>query len=229
MPDLSVVLPVFRTGAVFEELVARLCAVCERVGMDFEIVAVDDACPEGSGSIADAVAIREPRLRVLHLDVNQGQQRAVFRGIGEARGKYVAVLDADLQDSPEDLELLVRHLASRPVEAVFAGRRGMYQSARRMLTSRMFKLLLARMLRVPADAGSFVVMTRRMVDAIRRYRGGNPYLLALVGGSRLPVESIPVPRGTRPVGRSSYSTLRRLQFAWRAWRTAMALRRGIPS
>ena len=229
MPDLSVILPLYRCGDVFAELVNRTAATLHARGLSFEIIAVDDACPSGSGAAATMVAERMPEVRVLRHERNEGQQRAVFHGLVQSRGNYVAILDADLQDAPEDMGRLLDVIMLGQHHAVFAGRRGQYQKASRMLTSRLFKLLLAWLLHVPADAGSFVVMTRRMADRIKSYNGEHPYMLALIGGTRLPVTSIPVQRQTRPLGRSAYSTLGRIRFAWRAWRTAFQLRQGILS
>lgn len=229
VPNLSVIFPLYRCGDAFAELVNRTATTLRARGLSFEIIAVDDACPSGSGAAATMVAEQSPEVRVLRLEKNEGQQRAVFHGLLQARGNYVAVLDADLQDAPEDLGRLLDVIMLGEHHAVFAGRRGQYQRASRMLTSRVFKSLLARLLHVPSDAGSYVVMTRRMADRIICYRGEHPYLLALVGGAGLAVTSIPVQRQARPQGRSAYSALGRIRFAWRAWQTAFQLRQGIPS
>lgn len=221
---ISVVIPIYRSAAVLPELVARLTAMLQAQSPTFEIVAVNDACPDGSDTILRALAHEYPHLRIMTHPRNLGQQRAVLTGIRATTGQFVVVLDADLQDAPEDIPTLLTSLAQRRVDAVFAGRRGIYQSRSRMATSRLFKGLLASLLQVPRDAGSFVAMTRRTADAIKGYDGPHPYLLALVGATRLPIMSIPVPRSRRPVGHSSYTAFGRLRFAARALRTAWAIR-----
>lgn len=221
---LSVVLPVYRTGTVFPELVQRLVAVLRTQLLEYEIVAVNDACPAGSGDAILQVASENGCVKAILLPTNVGQQRAVQIGVRSASGDMVLVMDADLQDAPEDIPALLRVLRCGDVDAVFAGRRGIYQSRFRMLTSRLFKWLIARILGVPRDAGSFVVMTRRMANAVAEFTGPHPYLLAVIGGSGLPVVSVPVARSSRTVGQSSYTAVARARFALQALRTAWVVR-----
>ena len=231
MPNLSVILPLYRTADALEELHAGLVNVLEAAHLSFEIVAVNDACPQGSGPLLNALAARDPRVVPLHLPANAGQQRAVWQGLQKARGERIAILDADLQDEPEHLPTLLRALASHPVHAVFAGRRGQYQNRSRMATSYLFKHLLHLIAHVPPDAGSYVVFTRTMADAILRCPVPHPYMLALIGATGLPVLSLPIPRAPRPAGRSAYSPWTRLQFACRGLHTALTARlqhRGTP-
>jgi glycosyltransferase involved in cell wall biosynthesis len=222
MALVSVILPLYRTAAALEELYARLCAVLEPA--PFEIIAVDDACPEGSGAGLAAIAARDRRVVAIHLPSNTGQQRAVWLGLQRARGQHIVIMDADLQDRPEDIPALLAALAAHPVQAAFAGRRGAYQGPTRMATSVVFKRLLHLIAGVPPDAGSFVAMTRTMADAVLRLRARHPYMLALIGATGLPVVSIPVPRASRPSGRSAYSEWARLRFASRGLRTALLTR-----
>ena len=222
MPGISVILPLYRTADVFEELYARLCAVLDPE--PFEIVAVDDACPAGSGATLAAIASRDSRVVAIHLPANAGQQHAVWRGLRHARGQRIVIMDADLQDRPEDIPALLAALDTHRVHAAFAGRRGAYQAASRMASSAVFKRLVHLIAGVPPDAGSFVAITRTMADAVLRLRVRHPYMLALIGATGLPVLSIPIPRSSRPSGRSAYSEWARLRFACRGLRTALATR-----
>ncbi len=211
--DISVVLPLYRTAATLEELHRRLTAVLAGRTERYELILVDDGCPAGSGAVAARLAAGDGHVRHLTNERNRGQQWTVFRGVGEARGAVVAILDADLQDPPEQLPVLLDTLAEGRAEAVFAARQGQYQRWTRMVTSRVFKGLLQVWLGVPRGAGSYVVMTRRMADRVLRMRVRSPYMLALLGGSGLPLGAVPMERPRRPEGDSAYSTWRRVRFA----------------
>lgn len=224
MPDISVVLPLYRTAAVFDELCARLEAVFLTEGVSYELVCVDDACPAGSGELLRRRAEADPRIVPIYHATNQGQKRSTRHGLSLSRGAVVVLLDADLQDRPEDIPALLHALAEGGVEAVFAGRQGVYQTESRMAASRIFKTILHWVARVPADAGSFVAMSRKMADALLAVPAEEPYLLALVGATGLPVRSIPVRRVVRPVGQSAYSEWARLSFAWSGLLMAFRLR-----
>jgi polyisoprenyl-phosphate glycosyltransferase len=224
MPDVSVVLPLYRTAAVFDELCERLEAVFLAERLSFELVCVDDACPADSGERLRRRADADPRVVPVFHESNQGQRKSTRRGLGLAQGMVVIVMDADLQDRPEDIPLLLAALGRGDVDAVFAGRRGSYQSESRMAASRLFKTILHWVAGVPADAGSFVALSRKMVDALLAVPAEEPYLLALVGATGLPVRSVPVQRSLRPVGQSAYSEWARLSFAWGSLSTAFRLR-----
>lgn len=203
-PEISIVVPVYRNAETLDELYRRLRHVLEDRRLSYEILFVDDACPGGSLAVLEELARRDPQVAVLALERNVGQHRAVLAGLAHARGKWVAVMDGDLQDPPEAIPaLLARGQAG--FAAVFAGRRGRYESPFRLLTSRLFKGLLYLLCGVPADAGLFVVMNRQMVERLLAFGARQPFVVAMIGCSGLPLTSIPVARAQRPSGSSTYS------------------------
>jgi undecaprenyl-phosphate 4-deoxy-4-formamido-L-arabinose transferase len=119
------------------------------------------------------------------------------------------ILDGDGQDPPEAIPLLLQTLLP-PLEAVFAGRRGGYESRGRLLTSRLFKTLLGLLTGLPRDAGMFVAFSRRMASEILSFDGSRGSIVAMIGRSGLPVASIPVVRSARLEGVSAYSSWGRL-------------------
>ena len=83
-PELSVVVPVYRNASTLAALNDRLRAVLERVA-PFEVLFVDDCCPEGSRAVLERLAAEDPRVAALVLDHNVGQHRAVLAGLACAR------------------------------------------------------------------------------------------------------------------------------------------------
>lgn len=224
--DLAVVVPAYRTAATLEELYVRLDEVLASRGCAVRFVFVDDASPDADRAVLHRLAADDPRIDVVALDQNVGQQRATMIGLARAAATVVAVMDADLQDPPEALPQLLDELASGSFEAVFAGRRGHYESAGRLATSRVFKWLVHRLTGVPRDAGSYVVMTRRMVDAVSRLDARRPYLVGMIGATRLPTASVPVERLPRRAGESAYNGRTRLAMALPAiWQLLTTWRR----
>jgi undecaprenyl-phosphate 4-deoxy-4-formamido-L-arabinose transferase len=126
-------------------------------------------------------------------------------------------MDADLQDPPEAVPLLLEALG-RDGEAVFAGRRGSYQSATRMAATHLFRWVLHRLSarRLPRDAGLFVAMTRALAQRLALSPDPHPYVVGMIGRAGVPVHSIPVARRPNPQGRSGYSGWMRLRLASRA-------------
>jgi glycosyltransferase involved in cell wall biosynthesis len=207
--------PVYRNAEMLHELYRRLLRVLEAWQLSFEVLFVDDACPAGSLTVLKGLAQRDPRVAVLALKRNVGQHRAVLAGLAHVRGEWTVVMDADLQDPPEAIPYLLAK-GQEGFAAVFAGRRGRYESAFRLFTSRLFKRLLHLLCGVPADACLFVALNRPMVERLLTLGGPHPFIVAMIGCTRLPLTSIPVVRARRPSGSSAYSFWGRLRNSWRA-------------
>jgi glycosyltransferase involved in cell wall biosynthesis len=230
-PDLSVVVPVYRNAETLEELHRRLSRVLEHAGLSFEILFVDDACPEGSGLVLDRLVLADPRVTALSVQENGGQHRAVLLGLSRARGEWTVVMDGDLQDPPEEIPGLLQ-AGQAGALAVFAGRRGSYESSFRLFTSRVFKRTLHLLCGVPSDAGLFVALRRPAVDRLLSLPRRYPFVVAMIGASRVPMVSVPVVRERRRSGSSAYSQWCRVRSAASAflwlflWRLGALARRG---
>lgn len=101
-PEISVVVPVYGNSATLAELVERLDKALAPVG-ETEYVFVIDGSPDDSLEVLLGLAATRPYLRILELSTNYGQHAALSAGWEAVRGKVVLILDADLQQAPEDL------------------------------------------------------------------------------------------------------------------------------
>ncbi|HZN58786.1 MAG TPA: glycosyltransferase family 2 protein [Planctomycetota bacterium] len=229
--DVSVAVPVYRNAGTLRELHARISSVLSAERLSFELLFVDDACPDGSLAVLRELQRSDARVRVLALDRNVGQHRAVLAGLEMARGNCTVILDADLQDPPEAIPLLLAK-RQKGFAAVFAGRRGRYESIGRHVTSRLFKTLLRCICGVPADAGLFVVLDRVLVKRMLQMDRRRPFVVAMIGCAGMRMTSLPVARSRRLCGRSSYSAWGRLRSGLRAvfWvlRWKLSRRRAAP-
>jgi glycosyltransferase involved in cell wall biosynthesis len=219
-PQVTVVLPIYRNQRTVEPLFERLCDMLEGASLSFEVIFVDDACPEDSLAVLRSLAREDRRVAVVALAENTGQQRAIFTGLRYARGERVVVMDADLQDPPEAIPRLLSAL-DEGFDAVFAGRIGQYESLSRLATAWFYRALLGLLTGLPAGAGSFVVMSDRMVRRILALTVPSPYLTSMIGCSGLPVKMIPVQRASRTIGESAYSARMRWAAASAALRCAL--------
>ncbi len=222
------VVPVYGNQGTLEALFDRVRAAIEGAPSgEFEALFVEDAGPDRSFDVLRALTARDPRVGVIALERNLGQNRAVLVGLAHARGRRAVVLDADLQDPPEAIPRLLSALQG-DVAAVFAGRRGSYESPLRLATSFGLKRLLhlVSLARLPRDAGLFVALERVMIEHLLDCRDPDPYVPSLIGRSGLRLASVPVERAASPDGRSGYTVRGRLRLAMRAVATALAPRCG---
>lgn len=106
-PELSVVVPVYNNAATLDELLDRIVSVLDERGTDFEVILVDDGSRDRTAEILERRAAADPRLRPYALTRNFGSQAAICAGFDLVRGRRTVCLDADLENYPEDIPLLL--------------------------------------------------------------------------------------------------------------------------
>ncbi|MGY1668711.1 glycosyltransferase [Geodermatophilus sp. SYSU D00696] len=218
-PRVAVVVPVYGNEATLRPLHARLAAALD--GRDWVLRLVVDASPDASLAVARELATADPRVRVTALAVNAGQHRALATGLAAEDADAWMCLDADLQDPPEAVPVLLDRLARGDVGAVFAGRRGRYESPVRRLTGGLHRRVAAALTGLPPDAGAFLALGPAVRDAVVSavLEGRAPSVVLAAGLAGVPLTSVPVARDRRPVGESAWTSRARLRQSLRslAW------------
>lgn len=105
--DLTVVIPVYRAESCLAELHQRLIASLETTVDTFEIIFVEDSGGDGSWNVIEQLATKDNRVRGIKLSRNFGQQAATMCGMAQAKGHWVATIDDDLEQPPEDIAQLL--------------------------------------------------------------------------------------------------------------------------
>ncbi|MBX7150012.1 glycosyltransferase family 2 protein [bacterium] len=224
-PLLTILIPVYRNRATLQELYKRLIAVLEKRQEPFEILFIDDACPEDSFSILTELASADRRIVVVALKENAGQNIALMTGLAYAAGETIVTMDADLQDEPEFIPAILEELKSG-YHVVFAGKHGAYESLGRRISARLFKTMLyfLTMGRLPLHSGLFMAMDRMMATRLLENPIRQPHILTLMGLTGLTMTSIPYRRHPRSNGGSSYTTALRMKTAISAWNNFLTAR-----
>lgn len=165
-PDISVVVPVFNEQDSLTELHTRVAAVLDGIKKTFEIIFVDDGSTDGSLSVLRALRQTDPRVRVVRLARNFGQTPALYAGFSRAAGQCVVMIDADLQNYPEDIPKLIEKLDEG--YDMVSGRRTLRQEGLfRRAASRLVNAYIARVTRLPLhDYGCALKAFRR--DLVNR-------------------------------------------------------------
>lgn len=210
VPDLSVVIPVYGCAACLEALHARLSMTLTTAVDSFEVIYVDDRAPDNAWPILERLADGDPRIVALRLSRNFGQHAAITAGLAESRGRWVVVMDCDLQDPPELIPQLLAE-ARAGADIVLAQREGVYQSPWRLAANRLYYRFLSAVTGVPmtGEAGAFSIIARKVVDAFVRFRDIDRHYLFILRWLGFETRTIVYGRAERAAGHSSY-TLRRL-------------------
>lgn len=214
-PLLSVVTPVYGCKACLAGLSRRLFTAGEELGVRMEIVLVNDASPDGAWAAIKALAEADPRIVGVNLFRNYGQHFAITAGLEHASGDWVAVMDCDLQDVPEELPKLYRKAVDEGYDAVFGRRAVRADSGRKKLASRLFHSTMKLLSGVKSDpaVANYSVISRAVVDAVlslgERHRSYG--LLVNVVGPK--TAFVNIDHGPRQEGRSGYGLAKQIRLA----------------
>lgn len=213
-PRLSVVIPFRDEAPSLAALHEELAGVLDALPFDSEMIFVDDESRDDGASIVALLAVRDPRVRLLAITPHSGQSAALEAGFRAARGELVATMDADLQNDPADLPVLLAGLAE--ADCVCGVRVERRDELGTRLASRAANAIRRRVLGDGIeDIGcSLRVMRRASLERIKLFRGGHrflPVLLALEGAR---IAERPVRHRSRCHGRSKYGVLMRLRVVW---------------
>ena len=170
VPRVSVVLPIYKTARYFRELVQRLKDTLDKASLDFELLMVDDDDPDNAWEIPRDLAAQDPRVKAIKLSRNFGQHPAIAAGFEHTTSDVIILTDADLQDRPEDIPLLLEKLQG-DVDAVYTVKMGQPESFSTRLTSRLYHYVFSKFTRtnVPRNMGTFRAFTRRFLEALLSY------------------------------------------------------------
>lgn len=212
---LSLAIPIYNEESIAEELLRRTGAVLDRLpGGPHEIVIVDDGSTDRTRDLLAAAVARDPRVAVVCFSRNFGHQAAVTAAIDHTYGDAVVVMDGDLQDVPEAIPQFVEKF-EQGYDVVYAQRTKRKESWPLRASYYLFYRLIASLsdIHLPLDSGDFALMSRRVVDLMRRMPEHHRYLRGLRSWVGFKQIGIPVERDSRHSGRTKYSPMRLLKLA----------------
>src|SRR3989442_2705780 len=184
--------------------------------MRFEIILVNDGSEDDSELVCAALAEKSPEvITLVHLSRNFGEHNAVLAGLSYSRGQYVAVLDDDGQNPPEEVMPMLQELKRKGYDVVYGHYIEKKHSWFRNAGSRFNDRIATLMLDKPKDLylSSFKVMNRFLVNEIIKYRGPYPYTDGLIYRTTRKIGQIPVEHRASASGPSRY-TFRKLVRLW---------------
>ncbi|MCS6991863.1 MAG: glycosyltransferase [Chitinophagales bacterium] len=138
MPQLSVVVPLFNEAQSLPELHQWIQRVCRESQLSYEIIFIDDGSTDESWSVIKTLALSDPQLRGIRFRRNYGKSAALQEGFRAAQGEVVITMDADLQDSPDEIPMLYRMISEEGFDLVSGWKRKRKDPISKTLPSRLF-------------------------------------------------------------------------------------------
>jgi dolichol-phosphate mannosyltransferase len=212
---LSVAVPLHNEEAVLPELLRRTRVVLDSVGGGpHEIVLVDDGSSDHTPEILEEAALVDARVIAISLSRNFGHQAALTAALDYVSGDAVVLMDGDLQDLPESIPLFLERY-KEGYDVVYARRETRKEAWWLRFCYFLFYRLLAMLseTRLPLDTGDFSLISRRVVEQIRRMPEHHRYLRGLRSWAGFRQVGVPIERAQRHAGKSKYSVLRLLKLA----------------
>lgn len=213
-PELSVVVPVYGSDNALRELHRRIVATVEKITAEFELIFVNDASPDRAWQVIRELAAKDKRVRGLNLSRNFGQYPAITAGLQASRGEWIAILDCDLQDQPEEIERMYAK-AKEGFFAVVGSRQARHDSRLRSFVSRVFYATLSYLSGTYQDRtlANFGLYHRRVIEAILSLPEHMRYFSVMVRWVGFRTAVIPVKHAKREGGASGYSLQKLLSLA----------------
>ena len=212
-PLLSVVVPAFNEQGNLGPLTAAIARAVEPLALTWEVVVADDCSRDESWQVLAQLGAVDPRIRGVRLARNSGQSAALWAGIKAARGRFVATMDADLQNVPADLPLMLAALEKCDcVCGTRVATRKHGDSAVRRLASRLANGVRNWITRESvSDSGCcYRIFRRECVQDLKFFKGMHRFLPTLIRMEGWTVAEVPITHHPRLSGRSHYGLWDRL-------------------
>jgi len=209
MKKFSIIVPVYKEEANIRSFLQRAEAVMAKMGVSYEIIFALDPSPDNTEGVILEEINRNPNIKLLVFSRRFGQPAATMAGILTCTGETCVVIDVDLQDQPELIEQLHAKL-TEGYEVVYAKRR-----------SRKGETLIKRIIsyvgyaainqlsdvQIPRNTGDFRIMTRRVIEELRRLNESHGFLRGLVAYVGFKQAFVEYDRDERLTGTGKYNPL----------------------
>jgi glycosyltransferase involved in cell wall biosynthesis len=214
---LSAIIACYRDAPAVPIMYKRLVETFNGIGVDYEIIFVNDASPDDAATVLAELASGDPKVVVINHARNFGSQNAFTSGMRISTGDAVALLDGDLQDPPEliadfykrwkeGFDVVYGVRVKREAPFVMAGA---YKVFYRLFRATSY-------VPIPVDAGDFSLLDRRVVTVLNNLPENNRFIRGLRAWAGFRQTGVPYVRPERMFGRTTNSWLNNLRWARKA-------------
>lgn len=212
--DISVVIPVYGCRNALEELCERIVKVITHITNSYEIILVEDNCPQKSWESVKNICEKNKNVVGVHLSRNFGQMKAILAGLDISRGEWVVVMDCDLQDLPEDIENLYNK-AKEGYDIVFSRRKNRHDSKIKVAISKMFYKIYSWISDDCYDPAisNYCICNRKVINSYCKMREWHRAFIMYLRWLGFNSTVIDVNHSDRKEGKSSYSMKKRIKLA----------------
>lgn len=205
--DISVVIPVYNDEEVLSELYKRLIPVLSSLANKFEVLLIDDGSMDNSWLEIMRLHELDNRIIGVKLARNFGQQNSIAAGLSFATMEYVAIMDSDLQDRPEDIPLLLKAMFEQNAVMAIAQWESREDSFFKLFVSSLFYKVSNKITSIHTQPrlGVFRVMQRNVIEELKKFQETTSTTISLLYYIGSNYVAVPLKRDARFAGKSGYN------------------------
>ncbi len=210
---ISITIPIYNEHGAIEALFAKIKEVMDRLGRPYEVIFVNDGSTDGSATMLDGLAAKNPEAKIVHFRRNFGQTAAMMAGFDHASGSVIIPMDGDYQNDPEDIPKMLAKL-EEGYDVCSGWRRDRQDNAlQRNLPSMMANKLISRIsgVRLHDFGCSLKAYRAEVVKDVRLYGEMHRFLPIYAKWHGARITEIPVNHFARRTGNSKYGLERVLK------------------
>ncbi|MBI4665147.1 MAG: glycosyltransferase [Nitrospinae bacterium] len=207
---ISAVIPVYNEVESLPILVQRLLPALAAIG-PYEVIFINDGSDDGSAEKLDGISRANPGMvKVIHLRANCGKSLALQAGFREAKGRLTLMMDADLQDQPEEIHKLIRHMDENRLDGVTGWKATRHDPIGKTAPSRFFNWVMRRFsgLEIHDFNCGLKIFKRECLQDVSLYGQLHRFILILVANMGFRVGEVPVEHAPRQFGYSKFGAKR---------------------
>lgn len=211
---ISVVIPTYRSEDNLPVLLDRLCNVFLKEAINFEIIVVNDNSPDDTITFLRKIVIQQPRIKVISLARNFGQQVAISAGLKYISGDAAIIMDDDLQDPPEFIPQLISKW-KEGYDIVYAIKTNRKEGFFKKTGYKLFYKILSRLseIEVPQNSGDFCIMSKQIVDILNSMNERDRFVRGLRAWVGYKQTGIECDRDKRFSGKPAYTLSKMIKLS----------------
>lgn len=215
-PYLSIVVPVYRSAECLDALATGISAVLCPLGHDYQLILVNDGSPDDSWRVIEGICHSHPNITGVNLRRNFGQDNAILTGLRMASGRFVVIMDDDLQHDPADLPALLGKIGDG-ADVVYADFRKKRQRFWKNWGSWFNGKVAEWVIDKPRGVylSPYKIITQEVARLICNYDGPDPYVDGLLFQVTSRIDHVPAEHRPRYAGRSTYTLWKSLRVLGR--------------
>ena len=211
---ISILIPCYNEEAVIPALYGRLSSAADKLNCPYEVVVVDDGSSDASWDLLTMISQRDPRWKIIRFSRNFGHQAALSAALFHAEGDCAVLIDADLQDPPEEIGRFIKKW-QEGFQVVYAVRAKRKENILKRALYKIFYLLLASVanIQIPLDSGDFCLIDRKVIDILKNMPEQNMFIRGVRAWVGFRQIGIVYERSARAAGEPKYTFSKLLKLA----------------